>query len=292
MKVHFVVPYWGDPALVLDAIDSVRKQTVPDWRLTIVDDRYPGTVVADHLAELGDERIDYVRNSERLGPNGNTYKASRLVRHELLCMMGADDLLEPTYVEVVTRHFADPSVVAVQPGVTVIDEDGAARAGLADRVKRVISRGARARGSVAGEEAARSLLAGNWLYTPSLTYRATAVADVPFHEGIDAIHDLAFVLDLVLAGGRIAIDPTPVFRYRRHRSSDSSTRARDGRRFAQEQQYYREVAAQLRARGWTSAARAADLHLFSRLHALKVAAESAAGRDLARARQMVGHALR
>jgi glycosyltransferase involved in cell wall biosynthesis len=291
VRVHFVIPFYGDPELMIDAIDSVRKQTVPDWELTVVDDQYPGTVVADHLAQLGDERIDYVRNAERLGPNGNTYRCSRLVRHDLLCMLGADDLLEPTYLEVVTGHFADPSVVAVQPGVVVIDETGAVQAGLADRVKRWISRRARARGSVEGESGARSLLTGNWLYTPSLTYRASAVAEVPFHEGIDAIHDLAFVMDLLLAGGRIAVDPRPVFRYRRHRSSDSSTRARDGRRFVQEQQYYREVARCLRERGWTRAARAAELHVFTRLHALKVAAELAGEREFSQARRMVGQAL-
>jgi GT2 family glycosyltransferase len=290
--MHVVVPYYGDPTLLIEAIESVRAQTVQDWALTVVDDLYPGTVVADHLAQLGDDRIDYVRNAERLGPNGNTYKCSRLARRELLCMMGADDLLEPAYIETVARHFADPAVVAVQPGVTIIDETGAVQDGLGDRVKRAISRGARARGSVEGESGARSLLAGNWLYTPSLTYRAAAVAEVPFHEGIDAAHDLAFVLDLLLAGGRIAVEPAPLFRYRRHRSSDSAARSRDGRRFEQEQRYFREVAAQLRARGWTSAARAADLHVFSRMHALKVAADLVAARDLGGARRMVGHALR
>ncbi|MFC5996208.1 glycosyltransferase family 2 protein [Pseudonocardia hispaniensis] len=291
MSIHFVIPYYGDPGYLIDAVDSVRTQTVTDWELTVVDDGYPGRVVADHLASLGDSRIEYLRNLERLGPNGNTYKCSRLGRRELLCTMNADDLLEPNYVEIVSGHFRDPSVVAVQPGVTVIDENGGAGDSLADRVKRVISARARSRGSIEGEAGVRSLLAGNWLYTPSLTYRAAAVTDIPFHEGIDAIHDLAFVVDLLLDGGRIAIDPTPAFRYRRHGASDSSTRARDGRRYDQEQRYFREIASQLRLRGWTRAARAAELHVFSRLHALKVAVDMAAARDLASARAMVGRML-
>ncbi|HXV93047.1 MAG TPA: glycosyltransferase [Pseudonocardia sp.] len=292
MSIHFVMPYYGDPGYAVDAIDSIRKQTVADWELTIVDDRYPSTAVADHVRDLGDDRIEYLRNPERLGPNANTYKCSRLARRELLCMLGHDDLLEPDYVAVVTPHFADPSVGAVQPGVTVIDEAGAPQAGLADRVKRAISARARAQGSVGGEAAARSLLAGNWLYTPSLTYRRGAVAELPFREGIDAVHDLAFLVDLLLAGHRIAVDSTPVFRYRRHRASDSATRSRDGRRFDQELQYFREIAVELRERGWRRAARAADLHLYSRLHALTVAAALAGGRDVAGAYGMLRRALR
>lgn len=290
MTLHVVVPYWGDPGHLVDAVASVRAQTTPDWLLTIVDDGYPGTAAADHVAALADPRIDYTRNPERLGPNGNTYRASRLVRGEYLCMMGHDDLLEPGYAElVVGRMEADPAVVAVQPGVTVIDSDGAVRGGLADRVKAAIAPRAVTLG---GEAAARSLLAGNWLYTPSLTYRAAAVETVPFHPGIDAIHDLAFVMDLLLDGGLLAVDPTPAFRYRRHRSSDSSQRARDGVRFEQEQRYFGEVAAQLRARGWNRAARAAQLHVFSRLHAAKVGVDLLAARDVARAGQVLRRAVR
>ena len=288
--MHVVVPFWGDPRYLIDAIASVRAQRNPDWLLTIVDDGYPGTVAPDHIAALADDRIDYVRNDERLGPNGNTYKASRLVRTEYLCMMGADDLLEPGYVDVVTAHLdADDSVVAVQPGVTVIDSRGAERGGLADRVKARLGPGA---GLLEGERAARSLLAGNWLYTPSLTYRSSAVEKVPFHAGIDAIHDLAFVMDLLLDGGRLAVDPTPAFRYRRHRTSDSSVRARDGVRFDQEQRYFGEVAADLRRRGWTRAARAAELHLFSRLHAAKMSLDLLVARDTPRARAMLRRAVR
>jgi glycosyltransferase involved in cell wall biosynthesis len=293
VTLHVVVPYWGDPGHLFGAVASVRAQSTSDWLLTIVDDGYPGTAAAEHVGALADPRIDYTRNPERLGPNGNTYRASRLVQGEYLCMMGHDDLLEPGYAElVVARMEADPAVVVVQPGVTVIDEDGAVRGGLADRVKAAIAPGAKAPVTLDGETAARSLLAGNWLYTPSLTYRASAVEKVPFHPGIDAIHDLAFVLDLLLDGGVLAVDPTPAFRYRRHRSSDSSQRARDGIRFEQEQRYFGEVAEELRARGWTRAERAARLHLFSRLHAAKVGVDLLAARDVARAGQVLRRAVR
>lgn len=293
MTVHIVIPFYGEPRYLEDAVASVRAQRNADWLLTVVDDGYPGTRAAEHLRALGDDRIEYRRNDARLGPNGNTYRCSRLGRTEYLCMMGADDLLEPDYLDVVLAGFRrGPDVVAVQPGVTVIDEDGAPHTGLTDRVKAVLGRRARERGEIAGEAAARSLLLGNWLYTPALCYRSSAVADVPFHEGIDAIHDLAFVMDLLVRGGRLVLEPAVAFRYRRHRSSDSSTRARDGIRFEQEQRYYREVADELRGLGWNRAARAADLHVFSRLHALTMAASLVAGRDLRRAGAMVGRALR
>jgi hypothetical protein len=54
MDLDICVPYWGDPEQFLLTIASVQSQSDPHWRLTIVDDGYPGTRVADHVAALDD----------------------------------------------------------------------------------------------------------------------------------------------------------------------------------------------------------------------------------------------
>ena len=38
MTLQIFIPYWGDPDLLFDAIDSVRAQRNPEWELTVIDD--------------------------------------------------------------------------------------------------------------------------------------------------------------------------------------------------------------------------------------------------------------
>ena len=179
-------------------------------------------------------------------------------------------------------------------GELVLDADTAKKAGLGigDKVKRRIAAPARKAGLISGEDAVKSLLSGNWLYTPSLLYRQSALSKIPYRPDIDAVHDLAFMVDMLMEGGNLLVDEREVFRYRRHQASDSSTRVKDGKRFDEELRYYGLIAKELRAKGWNAAARSADLHLSSRLHALMVAAGRLGAGDFAHAGAMVGRAVR
>src|SRR5262249_10839146 len=98
--VHFVVPYYLDPKYLFELIESVRKQTRDEWLLTIVDDQYPGTAAKDYIDELGDPRIEWVQNEKNLGTTGNATHCLTLGRLEYLTVMGADDALEPNFLEV------------------------------------------------------------------------------------------------------------------------------------------------------------------------------------------------
>ena len=149
---------------------------------------------------------------------------------------------------------------------------------LGDRVKRVSGRSAHRRGVAAGEAVVAGLLHGNWLYWPSLALRRDALRRTRWRPGIDGISDFAHAVDLLLDGSSIVVDTTPAFRYRRHAGNDSSTRAASGIRWEQENRYYEEIAATLRAEGWFRAARAANLHLSSRLHAATVRASAVRAR--------------
>ena len=125
LSVHFVVPYYVPPHYLFELIASVRAQTRDGWLLTIVDDQYPGTEAEDYIAKLGDPRIDYVRNERNLGATDNVCRSMTLGRLEYITVMGADDALEPCYVQVVLDAFErHPDAIMVHPGVTVVDSDG------------------------------------------------------------------------------------------------------------------------------------------------------------------------
>ncbi len=268
--VHFVVPFYGADHYLFATIASAQRLNRADWTMTVIDDCNPDTKAADHIDQLDDARIRYIRNERNLGMAGNLYHSLQLGAQSAtryVTSVGADDLLLPNYIEVVEKSFHDhPDAIVVQPGVTVIDALDEPITPLVDRVKRVASWAARRRGEIGGEDAVASLLRGNWAYWPSLAFRRDVIERTRARRDIDAISDLSHTIDMLLAGGTIALPAEIAFHYRRHAGNDSSTRARSGQRFDEERRYYQEISAELTHRGWTRAARAADRHLMSRIH--------------------------
>ncbi|MBG6182073.1 glycosyltransferase involved in cell wall biosynthesis [Arthrobacter sp. CAN_A214] len=276
MTIDVMLPYYGDVAMMKAAVDSVLSQADRDFKLTIVDDGYPDESLPAYFAGLtaGDSRISYSRNEQNLGANGNYRKCLSLIEHEYVVIMGADDIMLPNYLETVRRGFTDPTVSIVQPGVEVIDENGAVYRPLGDKVKDYLRRRAVGDSSdavLAGEAVAKSLITGDWLYFPSVAWRSDAIRKHSFREQYDVVQDLALAMDIVMDGGKLMVMDTMCFQYRRHRESDSSVKALDGRRFAEERAFFDECVRDFQRLGWQKATRAARLHVSSRLHALTLA---------------------
>ena len=279
MTVDVLLPYYGDVAMMKQAVESVLGQTSPDWALTVIDDGYPDHSIPVYFAVLTarDPRVTYVRNDENLGANGNYRKALTFVRHELAVVMGADDVMLRNYIEtVVAAHEQFPSAQIIQPGVEVIDEHNQPSMGLVDKMKRVYAPrvhpspglpGSGGRRLLSGEPLAISLTRGNWLYFPSICWKSDTLVAMGFREGFNVMQDLALALDLIKAGGGLVVDSSVCFQYRRHRESDSSWRALDGTRFIEEREFFTGMSQEFAAIGWHRAARTARLHLSSRLNA-------------------------
>ena len=133
---------------------------------------------------------------------------------------------------------------------------------------------------------------GNWLYWPSLMFRTGKVQRHAFRQDLPIILDLALVLDMVVDGSSLVLDPDVTFAYRRHATSLSGTALSDGTRFAQDRRYFADAEAQMRGAGWRSAERAARRRWTSRLHALTLLPAALRSReDRPRAvRQVLRHA--
>lgn len=274
--IDILIPYWGPEDQLRATVATVLAQTDPRWRLTIVDDAYPDADVSTWVNELQDERLVYLRSPSNVGLVANHQRCLELARAPLMMFLGCDDLLQENYVEtVIDAHQRFPDAAIIEPGVGVIDDAGLPSLPLVDRVKgllrRQITRGADAGGiELVGERLAVSLLRGNWLYWPSLTFRTASVHGRRLRTDYPIIMDLALILDLVVQGASVAVVPTECFLYRRHGSSASSAGLGDDRRFADDRRLFAEYAGVMTSRGWRAAARAARARWTSRLHALAV----------------------
>ena len=264
-----MMPFYGRFDHFQQAVQSVLAQSDTDWRLVIVDDVYPDPAPGEWAQSLGDPRITYIRNEVNLRPSRNYRKCVTLMQSEFAVLMGCDDVMLPNYVQrakQLIRQFPDSAII--QPGVAVIDGDGNPSRPLADRVKgwyRFSGHGAR---EYRGEQLATSLLRANWTYFPSLLWRVSELRRHGFRTDLDVVQDLAMLLEITKAGGTLVVDDDECFNYRRHSQSVSAVTGPDGSKFAQERTLFEEAARDCETLRWTRAARAARLHLSSRLNAV------------------------
>ncbi|WP_026555485.1 glycosyltransferase family 2 protein [Arthrobacter sp. 35W] len=297
MTIDVMLPYYGDVAMMKAAVDSILTQEDRDFRLTIVDDGYPDETLPAYFKSLtdNDDRVRYLRNEKNLGANGNYRKCLGLLEHDYTVIMGADDIMLPNYIATIRKAFLNPEVDIVQPGVEVIDETGVVYEPLGDKVKAYLRRravGDAADAVIAGEPIAKSLITGDWLYFPSVAWRSSAITKHSFRQQYDVVQDLALAMDIIMDGGKMMVSDTVCFQYRRHRESDSSVRALDGRRFAEERAFFDECVRDFRKLGWNSAANAAQAHFSSRLHALTLAPKVIQKRMWPGLKKLVTHAVK
>lgn len=290
--VDILLPYYGDVDLMKAAARSVFAQTREDWHLTVLDDAYPDPEPRRWFESLEDPRVTYLRNSTNLGANGNYRRALELAQAPAVVIMGADDIMLPSYLEHVLGLLADyPEASVVQPGVEIIDGTGQRAKTLTDAVKTLTAPSGPYPAVLGGEPMAASLLRAGWHYFPALAWRTEAILRFGFRPEFDVVQDLALLMDIAAAGGSIVVDGPVSFQYRRHAASDSSVRAADGRRFNEERSYFREQAGRFRKQGWRRAERAARLHWTSRLNALSVLLSSLRHPSLHTTRTMARHVL-
>ena len=291
MTVDILFPFYGDVAFMKQAVRSVIGQTYQDWRLIVVDDGYPDDSIPGWFEALDDPRITYLRNEQNLGANGNYTKALSFVENELVTVMGADDVMLPNYIQwLVDAAAAHPEAQIFQPGCVVINERDGLSNTLVEKVKAFYRPNTTK--LLAGEALAVSILRGDWLYFPSLGWRASAIQEIGFRSGLNVVQDMALVLDVAMRGGALFYDEQVAFMYRRHSASDSSWRALEGSRFKEEREYFYTIAREMEQKGWRRAARVAKLHVSSRLHALSLLPKAARAKKWQGVKNLTEHAVK
>ncbi len=114
-----------------EAVDSIKRQTDPDWILIMVDDYSDVQSVYDVIDEMKADLKDklHVLYSEKNNGAGATRNKGVEYAHKIGCPFiifnDSDDLSDPRRLELVRKAFeADDSVNVVYTSFDVIDENG------------------------------------------------------------------------------------------------------------------------------------------------------------------------
>ena len=122
-----VMPVYNGQAYVSSAIESVLKQTDPDWEFIIVDD-----CSLDQTPEIlnqfakKDLRIRIFRNQQNRNIAPSLNRGIKEARGRLIVRIDADDFFKPTYLEILreyTEKKADENSF-FSSWITVVDEAG------------------------------------------------------------------------------------------------------------------------------------------------------------------------
>jgi len=99
-KVSIIIPCYNQGKFLAEALDSVLKQTLPEWEIIIVDD---GSI--DNSAQVSqkyvseDKRIKYVYQ-KNAGPSAARNKGVSLAKAPLIFFLDGDDKIDSRLLEV------------------------------------------------------------------------------------------------------------------------------------------------------------------------------------------------
>jgi len=265
------IPFYRNLPYLEQAVQSVTRQTSPQWRLLICDDSgpdWPGSRQVQRLVKAAGEGARYVSNRHTLGMVGNWNRIFELAETDRVTLLHQDDRLLPNYVQLMQRLAQQhPNVAAFYAAATIIDASGEPVFSMADFVKAWFA--PRALGgltALAGRPAVEQLIGGNFIMCPTLCYRRSLLGTRRFDPRFAQVQDLDFIMRLLFDGLMLLGSDEVAFEYRRHGSSATSIQSETMLRFEEEARLFDELATQCDARGWSRASRRARKKPIIKLH--------------------------
>ncbi len=123
--VSVITPTFNHERFIGPCIESVRRQSLPDWEQIVIDDG--STDETASIAEgFGDARVRVVRQENRgLARLGETYnRALEMAQGEFIAILEGDDYWPPNKLEAQVAEFTTPDVALCSGFYRVVDEEG------------------------------------------------------------------------------------------------------------------------------------------------------------------------
>jgi glycosyltransferase involved in cell wall biosynthesis len=212
--VSINIPCYHQLVQARRCIDTMLVQTLADFEITLLDDG-ASDEYRDYVASLGDARVRYQRNPERLGAMRNMFQAITAGRGTYTMAFHEDDLLGSHYLAAAVRFLDDhPGCGFVGGELHQFDLEPTAEALAASAERAVIVPFA------SGTEFLRQVFRGVEPMFGSIVYRRSAVTGLRVaHDEFATLVDRPFLLE-VLAKWSGAIIRDPLVWYRKHGDVD------------------------------------------------------------------------
>lgn len=109
-RVAVIIPAYGVAHLVGEALDSLQRQSMPDWECVVIDDGAPDDVASAVQPYLGDPRIRFLATANH-GVSAARNTAIAATNAPYIALLDGDDRFLPDYLaRTVDRLDADPTL--------------------------------------------------------------------------------------------------------------------------------------------------------------------------------------
>ena len=122
--VDILVPGGGSGRYMAATLASVARQTLPDYRVVVVDNACPHPAYRKAVSRAADPRVVYRRFDQRVDAAANWQRCLSLTEAPLAAFLHDDDLWADDYLAEVTRRLAEvPEAVGVLAAHTTFTGD-------------------------------------------------------------------------------------------------------------------------------------------------------------------------
>ena len=219
--VSLVMANYNGARHLAEAVASVRRQTLADWELILVDDASTDDSIAIAVAlAQADPRIKVLAQARNRGPAAARNRALAAARGAWIGVVDSDDVMRPGRLERLLARAEAEGAEIVADDQLVCGPD--------------LSGGAPFIGKARARRLAKvdlpTFIESSRLYSrlPDLGFlkpmiRADLIArsGARYDEGLRIGEDFHFLAALLAAGGRLRLEPEPLYLYRKHAASIS-----------------------------------------------------------------------
>jgi glycosyltransferase involved in cell wall biosynthesis len=126
LTITVVIPTFNRSVLLSRAIESIRSQTYPGWKLVVVDNASTDDTSASVARAMQlDSRISYHRHDKNIGMLANWEFAFSKVETSYFSLLCDDDYLLPDFFQAAAREMNRHPEIGLCFGITnVVDENG------------------------------------------------------------------------------------------------------------------------------------------------------------------------
>ena len=214
--VSINIPCYNQLPLACRAIECILAQSFTDIEITLLDDA-ASDEYARYVETLGDPRVQYQRNRERLGAMRNMFAAIVAGRGKYTMAFHEDDLMGTGYIAAAVGVLeSHPACGFVACDLREFDTEPSA-----EELSRPAPHPAFDLFST-GADLVRGILRGVEPMFGSAVYRRASLEHVrPHHEAYATLVDRPFLLSVVKRGWSGAVIREPLVWYRRHGDGDT-----------------------------------------------------------------------
>jgi len=265
--LHVMIPAYGESPYLRQTLESAVKFLPTEIPITVIEDPSQGVDLEKLVKDF--PRVQYVRNSSRLGIGGNFNKSIELSSGIFTQICGSDDLfIDNPLSNFDSQNLINAEIAVIGLDIEVINEKSRIVKTIPDQVKRALRPKLKQISIFENKKIFSNLMLGDWLYFPAILWKTEVIKQIKFDSTFYTAMDLDIFIRLIDNENKIAFIKNQVLGYRRHDQSASSLYAKSIGRFDEEFLCHKNAIEIARKKNWKTGAILAQLALTVRLHAI------------------------